>query len=284
MTLLAGLLIGLAMGIAIALPTCRAAIRRQTARARDAERRAQTAERLAETGAMTGGLAHEIKNPLSTIGLNAQLLGEAIDEAPLDDAERQRLRRRVDSIRREAERLRDTLQDFLTYAGQVHLELATVDLNRTVEELADFFLPQAEHHAVRLRAELSPNPLHVRIDAGVVKQALLNLLLNATQSMDGSDRPRELILRTEAVVPGRRNGAADHALARVHVIDTGPGIAPERMHDIFKPYVTTKAGGSGLGLPTARRLIEAHAGTLEVISTLGQGTDFMVTIPIAPSA
>lgn len=280
MSLWVGLLIGLALGVGIALPACRASIRRQTTRARDAERRAQTAERLAETGAMTGGLAHEIKNPLSTIGLNAQLLGEAIDDAPLEDAERQRLRRRVDSIRREAERLRDTLQDFLTYAGGVHLELATVDLNQTVEELSDFFLPQAEHHGVRLRTELSPTPLRVRIDTGAVKQALLNLLLNATQAMDGSERPGELILRTEVIEPRRRNGAGHARAARVHVIDTGPGVPPERLGEIFKPYFTSKAGGTGLGLPTARRLIEAHAGTIEVVSTPGKGTDFVVTLPM----
>lgn len=278
MVLLSGVFIGLAIGIAIALPTMRAAVRRQTARARAAERRAQTAEHLAETGAMTGGLAHEIKNPLSTIGLNAQLLAEAIDDSSIDDSQRQRLRKRVDSIRREAERLRDTLQDFLTYAGRVHLEPAATDLNRTIEELADFFLPQAEHHGVRLRTDLSPAPITVRIDAGVFKQAVLNLVLNATQAMDGAERARELILRTEIV-----EGKGDDAQARVHVIDTGPGIDPDRVSEIFKPYVTTKAGGSGLGLPTAKRLIEAHGGTIQVVSTPGKGTDFIVSVPVGGS-
>src|SRR5690606_1877327 len=103
-----GILIGVLLGLGIAVPVGWFEVKRQIRRARHAERRAQRAEQMAETGAMTGGLAHEIKNPLSTIGLNAQLLGEAIEEQTLPEAEKQRLKRRIDTLRREAERLRDT--------------------------------------------------------------------------------------------------------------------------------------------------------------------------------
>lgn len=280
--LITGMLIGLAAGIALALPLGWLEIKRQTTRARQAERRAQRAEQLAETGAMTGGLAHEIKNPLSIIGLNAQLLGEAIDDLTLPENEKSRLKKRVDTLRREAERLRDTLQDFLTYAGQVSLERRPVDLNQTVEEICDFYLPQAEHHGVRLRTQLAPEPLVAMIDPGVIKQALLNLLLNATQAMETSDRPRELILRTERLATRPRHEGTD--TVRVHVIDTGPGIAPDRIESIFKPYFTTKAGGSGLGLPTMRRLVEAHGGTVAVQSSPGRGTDFIISLPLGAPA
>ncbi len=280
--LIMGMLIGLVVGIALVVPLGWFELKRQTARARQAERRAQRAEQLAETGAMTGGLAHEIKNPLSTIGLNAQLLGEAIDDLTLPENEKSRLKKRVDTLRREAERLRDTLQDFLTYAGQVSLERRPVDLNQTVEEICDFYLPQAEHHGVRLRTQLAPEPLVAMIDPDVVKQALLNLLLNATQAMESSDRPRELILRTERIATRPRHEETD--TARVHVIDTGPGIAPDRIESIFKPYFTTKAGGSGLGLPTTRRLVEAHGGTVEVQTSPGRGTDFIISLPLGAPA
>lgn len=266
-----GVLIASAVGVPIALFE----LRRQTRRARDAEQRAQASQRLAEIGAMTSGLAHEIKNPLSTIGLNAQLLAEAIRDLPVDDLEKGRLIRRIDTLRREADRLRDTLSDFLQYAGQVKVEPAPSDLNTVVEELVDFFLPQAQHRGVALRADLSRHPLPVMLDAAQFKQALLNLMLNATQAMEGEapGRPKELILRTN---PAR---GPSGPTCEVHVIDTGPGIAPDTLPNIFTPYFTTKSGGSGLGLPTARRLIEAHGGRIDVHTEVGKGTDFTISLP-----
>lgn len=231
---------------------------------------------MAEIGAMTGGLAHEIKNPLSTIGLNAQLLAEAIAEIPIAEDEKGRLVRRISSLRREVERLRGILSDFLRFAGDLKLERVPTDLNEVVRDLIDFFLPQAESQGVRLRESLHPTPLMADIDVPHLKQALLNLMLNGVQAMAGSDvsRSKELILRTEAALDPERNPEV-----RLHVIDTGPGIGADRRQRIFEPYFTTKAGGSGLGLPTARRLVEAHGGRLEVHSDPGAGTDFSITLP-----
>ena len=255
--------------------------RRWLARAQEAERRARSAERLAEVGAMTGGLAHEIKNPLSTIGLNAQLLAEGLDELDgVDPDSRQRLSRRLSSLRREVERLRGILTDFLNFAGEIRLDLSDTDLNRVVDELCDFFLPQAQQQGVQLRTDLSPTPLIGRIDAPQVKQAVLNLLLNAVQAMAAmKSGPRELILRTR-----RESDPSGRPVNVLHVIDTGPGIDPQVLPRIFTPYFTTKGGGTGLGLPTARRLIEAHAGRLDVHTELGRGTDFVVTLPASEAA
>ncbi|MDX2131059.1 MAG: ATP-binding protein [Planctomycetota bacterium] len=281
--------LGMLAGGLIAGLTARARDRAARERSLEAERRAQHGERLAELGAMTSGLAHEIKNPLSTIGLNAQLLGEAIeglpDGRPVPADERQRLVRRVTSLRREVERLRGILTDFLSYAGEVRPDLARADLNGVVEELADFFQPQALQQAVRLRTDLSPGEVWATIDVQLVKQAVLNLMLNAVQAMtrggggDGAQAAvRELIIRTERT----REGPSWRA--RVHVIDTGPGIAPEVLGRLFTPYFTTKAGGSGLGLATSRRLIEAQGGRIDVHTEPGKGTDFTVTLPGAEPA
>lgn len=276
-----GLILGVVLALGAGYPFMRLTLKRQTERARAAERKARDAQRMAEIGAMTGGLAHEIKNPLSTIGLNAQLLSESIGELEIDDREKGRLQRRIDSLRREADRLRDILHDFLRFAGNVRVEPAPHDLNRVVEELADFYLPQAMHQGVRLRTELAPGPLMAPIDPPHFKQALLNLVLNATQAMEprtGSateSRPKELILRT-AAAPTTPNAEASW---EVHVIDTGPGIPPDVKDRLFTPYFTTKSGGSGLGLPTAKRLIDEHAGTIEVVSTPGTGSDFIVRVP-----
>ena len=279
MAVLQGVLIGLAIGTVIGVPVVWFELKRQIKRARAAERRDRNAERLAEIGAMTAGLAHEIKNPLSTIGLNAELLSEAIADLPgLDEDDRSSMRRRVGVLQREAERLRDTLGDFLRFAGEIRLVRERHDLNEVVDELIDFFLPQAQHHNIRMRAELGRGPMEASLDASHFKQALLNLLLNAVQAMtEGpgaeSTRAKELIVRTTEVETDVGSQWA------VHVIDTGPGISSGVAERIFTPYFTTKGGGSGLGLPTTKRLIEEHGGTIDVVSHDGQGTDFVVTIP-----
>ncbi|MBL0926079.1 MAG: two-component sensor histidine kinase [Phycisphaerales bacterium] len=281
-----GLLAGAVVGLAVAIPLLFFAVKRQTSRARAAEAKARTAERLAEIGAMTGGLAHEIKNPLSTITLNAQLLAEAVKETPgaEDDPDRQRLLRRADILRREVDRLSDILRDFLRFAGNLRLEPAPHDVNALVEQLADFYTPQAEHHGIRLRADLAPGPLMARVDPNHFKQALLNLLINATQAMEGHEagRAKELILQTRRV-RGRRLGASGDGPAErgvvLHVIDTGPGIGQQALARIFEPYFTTKSGGTGLGLPTTKRIVEQHGGTLTVHSEPGKGSDFVIWLP-----
>lgn len=244
-----------------------------------AERRARTAERLAEIGKMTGGLAHEIRNPLSTIGMNAQLLGEGLEELPDDFEPRGRLTRRLSVLRREVERLGGILSDFLSYAGELRLDRRRADLNAVISELADFFAPQAQQQRVRLRADLAAHELPVDVDVGHIKQAVLNLMLNAVQAMTqppaSESAPKELILKTERDESGRES------CARLHVIDTGPGVPADAVTRIFDPYFTTKAGGTGLGLPTTRRLVEAHGGTIDVRTEPGRGTDFILTLPLA---
>lgn len=268
-------LLAFGAGVLASAGAFRVIVRRSTARARVAERRARAAEHLAEVGAMTGGLAHEIKNPLSTLGMNAQLLGEAIDDLALPDAERARLVRRTDALRRETERLRGILQDFLEFAGEIRLSPAETDLRDVVAELVDFFAPQAESRAVRLRADLPPAPVPVVVDASHLKQAVLNLMLNATEAMDkrADGRPSELILRV-----ARTPNAVE-----LHVTDTGPGMDADTRARIFRPYFTTKSGGTGLGLPTTRRIIEAHGGSIDVHTEPGRGTDFVITLPVRTS-
>lgn len=276
-------LLGLVGGVLFTAAAAWLVLRRQVRLVRRAERRARAAERMAEIGAMTGGLAHEIKNPLSTIGLNAQLLAESVADLPIPDETRSRLLVRVNALRREIERLRDILSDFLAFAGKVHLEAAPADVNQLVGELVDFYLPEAERQGVLLRQDLWREPLVAPVDAKLIKQALLNLVLNATQALLSRGRAgappasgqKEIILRTE-LAREPENGP----VARIHVIDTGPGIDPETLSQIFTPYFTTKSGGSGLGLPTARRLVEEHGGRIDVHSEPGKGSDFVITLPL----
>lgn len=257
--------------------------RRQRRKEQQLEKRTQRIEKLAELGVLTSGLAHEIRNPLSTIKINLQLLAEDISRQQkeskgpspgisetLDDPEhlRQRYLRKIEIVTGEADRLGETLNDFLRYAGKLELHPARCDVNELVDDLIDFYTPQALSKGVQVRQSLASGPLIGKVDADLLKQAILNLLLNATQAMDGSG---ELIVRTES----------RQQQIKIDVIDTGPGIEPAEQEKIFEAYYTTKRGGTGLGLPTCRRIIEAHGGHIELVSEKGKGSNFAIYLPLA---
>ncbi|MDA0294463.1 MAG: ATP-binding protein [Planctomycetota bacterium] len=276
MTLFLGLVIGATLGITISLASNRRANRFREERARVAERRAADAERLAELGSLTSGLAHEIKNPLSTVILNAQLVEEAIRDLEASEDETAPILRRVDALVREADRLRTILTDFLRFAGRFQLDLEPTDLIREVEDVLDFFHPQVNAAEVVLRPDLPPGPLMIPIDAALFKQALLNLLINAVHAMEQNPtgHPRELLVRV----------LVESENAEVHVIDSGPGVPEEIRERIFHPYVSGTPGGSGLGLPTARRIIEEHGGRIGLDVLAGRGSDFTIILPRSAAA
>jgi signal transduction histidine kinase len=231
------------------------------------ERRTRHAERLAELGTLTGGLAHEIKNPLSTVQLNLQLLEEDLRH---DATHQPRILNRLTTVKNETSRLRDILDDFLRYAGRLELERKPIELNTLLEELVDFFAPQAQLQRVQLRLRPAPEKIIAPVDPRLLKQAVLNLMINALQAMPGGG---ELMLSLS------RNGTDD---AVIDVIDTGPGISPEAAQRIFEAYYSTKKGGTGLGLPMARRIADEHGGSLSVTSEPGKGTDFRLRLPLKP--
>lgn len=267
-----------AAAAALLLLRARSGRERQTRlEARDAAR-----DHAAELRSMTGGLAHEIKNPLSTLVLNAQLMREDILDMELDEETRGRVVRRVDALARESARLREILEDFLKFAGRVQLDRQPRDLRELLDELCDFFRPQAEQAGVLLRVDLPERPVVAPVDAGLLKQALLNLLLNAVQAMESSSARRELLMRLESDPPALK--ASELPEARIHVIDTGPGIPPERRETLFRPYASTKPGGTGLGLATARRIAEEHGGRIMLFTEPGVGTDFVVHLPLNPAS
>ena len=199
-------------------------------RVAEAELAAGENARNAEVASMTRGLAHEIKNPLSTVALNAQLLREEILDSPLADDDRARMTRRVDTLAREAARLRDILTDFLRYAGRMQLDRRACDLRDVAQELADFFMPQAEQSGVRFVVRADEDPLRADVDPALLKQALLNLLLNGVQAMQDlpEDRPRTLTLRARLpdghhtpAVSRQRGGQVAQISAFEHAADDG---------------------------------------------------------------
>lgn len=260
--------------------------RSRARRIAEAERTAAGHARNAEIASMTRGLAHEIKNPLSTVALNAQLLREEIIDSPLDDAERERMTRRVDALAREAGRLRDILNDFLRYAGRMQLDRRQADVRDVAGELGDFFMPQAEQAGVRMRILADESPVVADVDPALLKQAVLNLMLNAVQSMETlpADRARTLDVAVRHEPAEGRGAAARAARAVIEVSDTGPGIPPDAHAHLFEPYFTTKSGGNGLGLAVTRRIVEAHGGTVQALDAPAGGARFRIELPLRAAA
>ncbi len=259
--------IGFFVGAAIASLVVGRRSARAAAAGRDAARRAREEEQAALLSHIAGGLAHEIRNPLSTLSMNLQLLREDWSD-PVSERE-QRGAKKLDTILRETERLERVLEDLLRFAAGHRLRLERVDATRLVDELLDFYTPQAEKARVRLARQLAPSPLHVEADANLLRQAVHNLLVNAQQAMPSGG---ELSVRT-----GARDGRVEIA---VH--DSGPGIPPENLDRIFNLYFSTKAGGTGLGLPMVKKIVDEHRGTIAVASDAAAGTTFTISLPAAP--
>lgn len=217
-----------------------------------------------ELSRLTGGLAHEIKNPLSIIKVNLKLISESLTSPDENTA---RAAKKIAVVRKETERLEQILEDFLRYIKKTELHLSSVDINQTVSDMVDFYSPQAFSHSITIRSSFAYESLICKADGGMLKQVLLNLFINAQQAMPNGG---ELMLRTQ------KNGKN----AVIIVSDTGRGIEPENLDRIFNAYYSSRAGGSGLGLSTSRKIIEAHKGSIKVDSIPGKGTSFTIQLPL----
>src|SRR5581483_5971631 len=214
-----------------------------------------------ELAELAGGFIHEIKNHLSTLGLNLQLLAEDFGEP-----DNQKERRALDRVRRlqgECDRLVEVSNDFLRFAHLRDLDLRPICLRTVIEEMVDFAGPTARQANVEIATYLPADLPAVALDVDLFKQALLNLMLNAEQAMPQGG---ELIVQA----------CAEDGGVRLDLIDTGMGMTAEQREKVFQPFYTTKPGGNGLGLPTVKRIVEAHGGAIGVESAPGHGTKFTI--------
>ena len=223
-------------------------------------------EQYAEIARLAGGLAHEVRNPLSTMGLNLDLLIEDFRSA--ESTRDRRVLQKLERIRRETDRLQDIVDDFLRFAKVQDLNTEPTDLNAVIDDLRDFSEPQALAQNVVMRTQYESDLPPVALDVNLFKQALWNLIRNAQHAMPEGG---ELILQTHR----------DGTFAVLDVTDTGVGMTPEVAARIFDAFYSTRPGGSGLGLPTTRKIIEAHGGTISTESEPGQGSRFTVRLPLA---
>lgn len=240
-------------------------IRRVVAKTRELEKRAMNSERLAFVGTLAGGLAHEIKNPLSTFSINLQLLKEDMQTIK-DENSRNRLIK-IQTLQKEVQRLEEILNDFLRFARGQKLELNDNDINEIVDEVVNFVTPEIKQKNILILKSYDANLPKCRIDGNLIKQALLNIIINAEQAMEQGG---ELMVRT----------SRDKNFIQIDITDTGTGIPKNLTDKIFQVYFSTKKTGTGMGLPTTKRIIEEHKGTISVQSEMGKGTNFSIRLPI----
>jgi len=225
-------------------------------------RELQTADRLAAISRVSSGVAHEVKNPLNAILLHVEVAKARLAHGETDIAPQ------MDIISREILRLDRVVKTFLDFTRPVELKLATVSLREFVEEVVDLARPQAEASGIRVNVFEEADGVGIRVDRDLLKQALLNVVVNAIEAM-----PQGGELRFEA--------AAGEDTAEIRVSDTGVGIPPELREKIFRLYFTTRKEGSGIGLAMTFRIVQLHDGTIDFTSEPGRGTTFFIRLPIA---
>lgn len=224
----------------------------------------------AEIAQLAGGLAHEIRNPLSTIRLNVELIGEELTDS--DDPKDRRLAKRVDRVQGECLKLEAVLNAFLQFARAGKVNAEACDLSELVRQQADFFEAEASSTGIEVRTHLAAGLPPVAVDRVLFEQVFGNIARNAVAAMpDGG------LLEV--------NTRADGGDVLLEVIDTGRGMTAEQQARMFEAFYShgTK-GGSGLGLPTVRKIVEAHGGEIECTSEPGRGTRFRVRLPAAGGA
>ena len=229
---------------------------------RKLNRQLQTADRLTAISRISGGVAHEVKNPLNAILLHVEVARAKLARGDGDVSPE------MDIIAREILRLDRVVRTFLDFSRPVELKLASIGVNDLVGEIVDLARPQAAAAKIRLDVRQEAEGVEVRVDKDLMKQAVLNVVVNAMQAMpDGGE------LRFESTVRGDT--------AEIRLTDSGPGIPPELKDKIFRLYFSTKEKGSGIGLAMTFRIVQLHDGTIDFTSELGKGTSFLIRLPIA---
>ena len=228
------------------------------------ERTQQLQLQYAELAQIAGSLAHEIKNPLSVIRMNMELVEEELVNA--ESARERRVWSKIQTVHDQCVRLERLLNDFLKFAKLRDLELSVGSLNKQITMVLDMYEAQAQSQNVEIVRYMDPELPAMRMDLETLQAALANLVKNALESMSNGG---ELTVRTHLTPSG----------IAMDLIDTGCGMSEDTALNMFTAFYTTKPAGSGLGLPMARKVVQAHGGRIDVQSQEEQGTKFTLEFP-----
>lgn len=227
------------------------------------------AERLAAAGRVSAQVAHEVRNPLSSIGLNAELLGDQLESATFPDPkDAPEARRLLAAVTREVDRITEITEEYLKLARLPAPALRPEDLVAIVQSVIGFSKEELERANVTVSTALPPGPLTVQADEGQLRQVFLNLFRNAREAMTSGGA-----LKVSVSTEGRE--------AVVRVEDTGPGLPPTVRERLFEPFFSTKARGTGIGLSLSRQIVEAHGGRIGIDESVQQGTAFVMRFPLS---
>jgi signal transduction histidine kinase len=243
---------------------------RDTGSARELEQELEVSRRLAAIGRLTANVGHEVKNPINAMVVHLELLRGKLAAGGFDGPSAQKHVEILSDEMRRLDRVVETLADF---SRPMDLDLRDHDLRRVVEQTIELAEEELKEHGVAVESNAPPAPVPVRVDAELVRQALLNLILNAMQAMPDGGRVRLTVRR-------------DQRLALVEIVDNGIGIPESLLPRIFDLYFTTKPRGSGIGLAMTYRILQLHGGSLEVRSNSdpaspARGTTFTLLIPLS---
>jgi PAS domain S-box-containing protein len=229
------------------------------------EARLRRAESLASLTTLAAGVAHEIKNPLGSIGIHIQLIQKEL--ASLDEEQRERIQGYIDVVNEEVNRLNKIVVDFLFAVRPMNVELEDRDINSVVEDLLEFVRYELQENSIELEADLQDDLPNVQLDDKYFKQAVMNIVKNALAAMPEGGR---LTVKTRC-----RGENVELTIA-----DTGEGMSEDVKEKIFEPYFTTKDFGSGIGLTLVYKVMKEHMGEISVKSEEGQGTTFVLSFPV----
>lgn len=223
----------------------------------------QVSERLAALGRITAGVAHEVKNPLNSMRLWLENLKESL--SPENDGASQQA---VQVLDKEIDRLDQVVKRFLDFTRPMDVRLEATQLADLLKEVLEIAKPQLQKSNIQLAQLLPIDVPEVYVDRALLKQAVLNLVLNAAEAMPNGGQLR--------LVLSRRG-----EMAEITVGDTGKGIPPENQQKIFQLFFTTRPGGSGIGLASTFRIVQLHNGSIDFTSEVGRGTTFRIELPLA---
>jgi signal transduction histidine kinase len=222
----------------------------------------ELSRRMAAIGRLTSGVGHEVKNPINAIVVHLELLKNKLGDASAPAV------RHLEVIDAEIHRLDRVVQTLVDFSRPVELQLREQDLRTVIGDVLALSAEELSTRNVTLISQWPPRPLVAKIDADLLKQALLNVIQNGAQSMPDGGRLNVVL-------------EEDGKTAVLRVADEGTGIPEEIRAKIFDLYFTTKSGGSGIGLAMTYRILQLHHGSVEVQSNGEQGTEFLLRIPLA---